>query len=151
MNWIFIAATYRVHGDVIDVFPAESDEEAMRIELFDDEVENIGYFDPLTGEMLQRVPRVTIYPKTIMSRHVRQLLEAIDMIKIELKQRLEELQRANKLVEAQRLEQRTQFDIEMMLELGYCTGIENYSRYLSGRKAGEPPPTLFDYLPKMHY
>lgn len=140
--------TYRVRGDVIDVFPAESDREAVRIELFDDEIESLSYFDPLTGEVLGRVPRLTIYPKThyVTPREI--LLEAIGQIRDELRERLEELYAAGKLVEAQRLEQRTRFDMEMMQELGYCSGIENYSRYLSGRAAGEPPPTLLDYLPK---
>lgn len=141
-------ATYRVRGDVIDVFPAESEKEAVRIELFDEEVENISLFDPLTGESLQRLSRVTIYPKSHYVTPHEQLMATVDDIKVELDQRLNELRDNNKLVEAQRLEQRTQFDIEMMVELGYCTGIENYSRYLSGRSPGEPPPTLFDYLPK---
>ncbi|HEY8554537.1 MAG TPA: excinuclease ABC subunit UvrB [Burkholderiales bacterium] len=139
--------TYRVRGDVIDIYPAESDRDAIRVELFDDEVEQISYFDPLTGEVLRKVPRVTIYPKTHYVTPRETLLDAVEQIKVELDQRLHELRRANKLVEAQRLEQRTRFDIEMMLEVGYCSGIENYSRYLSGRKAGEPPPCLFDYLP----
>ncbi len=140
-------ATYRVRGDVIDVYPAESDGEAVRIELFDDEVENLSYFDPLTGEVLRRVPRLSIYPKSHYVTPRQTLLDAIELIKVELKQRLEHLRDNNLLVEAQRLEQRTQFDIEMILELGYCSGIENYSRYLSGRQQGEAPPTLFDYLP----
>jgi len=143
----FYRGTYRVHGDVIDIYPAESDTEAVRIELFGDEVENLSYFDPLTGEILRRVPRITVYPKTHYVTPRDRVLESIDKIKIELKQRLEQFHTANKLLEAQRLEQRTLFDVEMLLELGYCTGIENYSRYLSGRNAGEPPPTLFDYLP----
>jgi excinuclease ABC subunit B len=139
--------TFRVRGDVIDVFPAESEKEAVRIELFDEEVESLSYFDPLTGEILRSVPRLTIYPKThyVTPRHT--LLDMVDAVKIELRQRLDELHKANKLVEAQRLEQRTVYDIEMIMELGYCSGIENYSRYLSGRTPGEPPPTLFDYLP----
>ncbi len=141
-------ATYRVRGEVIDIFPAESERDAIRIELFDDEIEQISYFDPLTGEILQRVNRITIYPKTHYVTPREQLLAAVERIKQELKARLEQLNAENKLVEAQRLEQRTQFDIEMMLELGYCNGIENYSRHLSGRKAGEAPPTLFDYLPE---
>jgi excinuclease ABC subunit B len=140
-------ATYRVRGEVIDIYPAESDSEAVRIELFDDSIESIAWFDPLTGEMRRRVPRVTIYPKTHYATPREVILGAIEQIKIELKERLEQLRDLNKLVEAQRLEQRTLFDIEMMQELGYCSGIENYSRYLSGRNAGEPPPTLFDYLP----
>ncbi len=143
-----VRATYRVHGDVIDVYPAESDKEAVRIELFDDEIENLSYFDPLTGEILQRIPRVTIYPKTHYVTPQETLLKAVDDIRIELKQRLNILNEQNKLVEAQRLEQRTQYDIEMILQLGFCSGIENYSRYLSGRNPGDAPPTLFDYLPK---
>ncbi len=140
-------ANYRVRGDVIDIFPAESDLEAIRIELFDDTVENISFFDPLTGEVLRKVPRVTIYPKTHYVTPRETLLEAVEQIKVELGERLEVLRNQNKLVEAQRLEQRTRFDLEMILELGYCNGIENYSRYLSGREPGLPPPTLFDYLP----
>jgi len=140
-------ATYRVRGDVIDIYPAESDSEAVRIELFDDEIESISLFDPLTGEIRRKVPRYTVYPKSHYVTPRETLLKAVDQIKIELKERLEQLRDNNKLVEAQRLEQRTQFDIEMINELGYCSGIENYSRYLSGRNAGESPPTLFDYLP----
>ena len=139
-------ATYRVRGEVIDVYPAESDSEALRIELFDDEVERLSLFDPLTGEILRRLARYTIYPKSHYVTPREQLLEAVEAIKIELKERLEQLRSLNKLVEAQRLEQRTLFDIEMILEVGYCSGIENYSRYLSGRNAGESPPTMFDYL-----
>lgn len=138
---------FRVHGDVIDVFPADSERDAVRIELFDNEVENISIFDPLTGEVFQRLPRVTIFPKTHYVTPRQKLLDMVDEIKVELKDRLAYLRDANKLVEAQRLEQRTQFDIEMILEIGYCSGIENYSRYLSGGEPGEPPPTLFDYLP----
>jgi excinuclease ABC subunit B len=140
--------TFRVRGEVIDVHPAESDREAIRIELFDDEIENLSYFDPLTGEVLRRVPRLTVYPKThyVTPREV--LLEAVDHIKIELKERLAHLRDNDRLVEAQRLEQRTQYDIEMIMETGYCSGIENYSRYLSKRPSGAPPPCLFDYLPK---
>ncbi|HAT3858321.1 TPA: excinuclease ABC subunit UvrB [Legionella pneumophila] len=138
---------FRVHGDVIDVFPADSEKEAIRIELFDDEVDNIARFDPLTGEILQRLPRVTIFPKTHYVTPRERILETVEKVKVELQERLAELNAQNKLVEAQRLEQRTCFDIEMMLELGYCSGIENYSRYLSKREAGEAPPTLFDYLP----
>ena len=139
-------ANYRVRGEVIDIHPAESEYEAVRIELFDDEVEQLSFFDPLTGEILRRVTRLTIYPKShyVTPKHVIQ--EAIGKIKLELKERLEQLRDNNKLVEAQRLEQRTMFDLEMMRELGYCNGIENYSRYLSGRKPGEPPPCLYDYL-----
>ena len=140
-------ATYRVRGEVIDIFPAESDGEAVRVELFDDEIDSLAWFDPLTGEVLRRVPRLTVYPKTHYATSRDVILGAIDRIKVELKDRLEQLRESNKLVEAQRLEQRTLFDLEMMQELGYCNGIENYSRYLSGRQAGEPPPTLFDYLP----
>ena len=140
-------ANYRVRGDVIDIFPAESDLEAIRIELFDDTVETISYFDPLTGEVLRKVPRVTVYPKSHYVTPREKLLEAVEHIKVELGERLEVLKSQNKLVEAQRLEQRTRFDMEMILELGYCNGIENYSRYLSGREHGEAPPTLFDYLP----
>jgi excinuclease ABC subunit B len=138
---------YRVRGDVIDVFPAESETEAVRIELFDSEVEQISFFDPLTGAVLRRVPRVTIYPKThyVTPREV--LLGAVDKIKDELHPRLKQLRDHGKLVEAQRLEQRTMYDMEMIMELGYCSGIENYSRYLSGREPGAAPPTLFDYLP----
>ena len=143
----FSSGTYRVRGEVIDIFPAESDREALRIELFDDEVENLSLFDPLTGDVIRQVPRYTVYPSSHYVTPRSTLLEAIDKIKAELKPRLEELRQANKLVEAQRLEQRTQFDLEMMAEIGYCNGIENYSRHLSNRKAGEPPPTLFDYLP----
>ncbi len=140
-------ASYRVRGEVIDIYPAESDKDAVRIELFDDEVESLAYFDPLTGEVIQKVPRLTIYPKSHYVTPRQTLLDAIDHIKAELKERLAQLRDNNKLVEAQRLEQRTLFDIEMINELGYCSGIENYSRYLSGRAPGEPPPTLFDYLP----
>jgi excinuclease ABC subunit B len=139
--------TYRVRGDVIDIFPADSDREAVRVELFDDEVDNLAYFDPLTGEVLQRLPRVTIYPKTHYVTPRQTVLEAVEQIKAELPQRLDYFYAENKLVEAQRLEQRVKYDIEMMIELGYCSGIENYSRYLSGRAPGEPPPTLIDYLP----
>jgi excinuclease ABC subunit B len=144
---ILARGQFRVHGDVIDIFPADAEKEAVRIELFDDEVENIACFDPLTGEILHRLPRVTIFPKTHYVTPRDRILETIDLVKIELQERLTELNSQNKLVEAQRLEQRTAFDIEMMMELGYCSGIENYSRYLSGRKPGEAPPTLFDYLP----
>ena len=139
--------TFRVRGDVLDIFPAESEREAVRVQLFDDEVEDIRYFDPLTGEMDRRVPRVTIYPKTHYVTPRETLEGSIDKIRLELRERLGVLRSEQKLVEAQRLEQRTLFDIEMMLEVGYCTGIENYSRYLSGRNPGEPPPCLFDYVP----
>ncbi|QDP71538.1 excinuclease ABC subunit UvrB [Legionella israelensis] len=138
---------FRVHGDVIDIFPADSEKEAIRIELFDNEVENISRFDPLTGEIIQRLPRITIFPKTHYVTPRERILQTIEQVKMELQERLEEFIAEDKLLEAQRLEQRTNFDIEMMLELGYCSGIENYSRYLSGRNPGEPPPTLFDYLP----
>lgn len=143
----FARATFRVRGDVIDIYPAESEFEAIRVELFDDEVENISAFDPLTGEVLGRLPRFTFYPKShyVTPREV--LLEAVEAIKEELAERLKVLYEESRLVEAQRLEQRTRFDLEMILELGYCSGIENYSRYLSGRPAGAPPPTLYDYLP----
>ncbi len=140
-------ATYRVRGDVIDVFPAESDEKALRIELFDDEIERLSLFDPLTGEVDQRLARYTIYPKTHYVTPREKLLAAVEEIKIELAERLEQLRSVNKLVEAQRLEQRTVFDLEMIMEVGYCSGIENYSRYLSAREIGESPPTMFDYLP----
>jgi len=140
-------ATYRVRGEVIDIFPAESEQEALRVELFDDEVERLSLFDPLTGEIIRRLARYTVYPKSHYVTPREQLLSAVEAIKIELKERLKQLRSLNKLVEAQRLEQRTLFDIEMILEVGYCSGIENYSRYLSGRGAGESPPTMFDYLP----
>ncbi|SEI73975.1 MULTISPECIES: excinuclease ABC subunit UvrB [unclassified Pseudomonas] len=143
----FARATFRVRGDVIDIFPAESDLEAIRIELFDDEVESLSAFDPLTGEVIRKLPRFTFYPKSHYVTPRETLLDAMEGIKVELQERLEYLRGANKLVEAQRLEQRTRFDLEMILELGYCNGIENYSRYLSGRPAGAPPPTLYDYLP----
>ena len=144
----FQRGTYRVRGDVIDVFPAESEKEAVRVELFDDEIDNISTFDPLTGEVLARVPRYTVFPKTHYVTPRERILAVLDEIREELAERLEVLKDTNKLVEAQRLEQRTRFDLEMIKELGYCSGIENYSRYLSGRQPGEPPPTLFDYLPK---
>ena len=144
----FERGNFRVRGEVIDVFPAESEKEAVRIELFDDEVDCISMFDPLTGAILQRdLPRCTIYPKTHYVTPRERVLEAIDGIKVELEVRKKQLLENNKLVEEQRISQRTQFDIEMMMELGFCSGIENYSRYLSGRAEGEPPPTLFDYLP----
>ena len=143
----FHRATYRVRGDVIDIFPAESDEEAVRVELFDDEVEQLSFFDPLTGRVLRKVPRLTIYPKTHYVTPRETLLQAVDEIEDELKDRLAHFRDHNKLVEEQRLDQRTRYDLEMIKELGFCTGIENYSRYLSGRGPGEPPPTLFDYLP----
>lgn len=139
--------TYRVRGDVIDVFPAESERNAVRIELFDDEVESLSYFDPLTGEVERRVARLTIFPKSHYVTPRERLLEACEHIKAELIPRLKYLRENDKLLEAQRLEQRTLFDLEMIRELGYCSGIENYSRYLSGRNPGEPPPCLFDYIP----
>jgi excinuclease ABC subunit B len=139
--------TFRVRGEVIDIYPAESDEEAVRIEMFDEEIENLSLFDPLTGEILQKVPRYSVYPKTHYVTPRETIVGAISAIKEEMRERVAELRAMDKLVEAQRLEQRTLFDIEMMNELGYCSGIENYSRYLSGRAPGEPPPTLFDYLP----
>ena len=142
-----IQGTYRVRGEVIDIFPAESEREALRIELFDDEIEGLSYFDPLTGEVLRRVPRATVYPKTHYVTPRDRLLGAMDEIKNELRDRLIIQRDAGQLLEAQRLEQRTRFDLEMIQELGYCSGIENYSRFLSGRATGEPPPTLFDYLP----
>ena len=139
--------TYRVRGEVIDVYPAESEKDAVRIELFDDEIENLSWFDPLTGEVARRVPRLTVYPKSHYVTPRERVVEAIEAIREELVDRLAVLRAANRLVEAQRLEQRTRFDIEMMTEIGHCKGIENYSRFLSGRRPGEPPPTLFDYLP----
>ena len=139
--------TYRVRGDVIDIFPAESEREAIRVQLFDDEIEGIMFFDPLTGAIDRPVPRATIYPKSHYVTPRETLLAAVDMIRDDLDVRLAELRAADRLVEVQRLEQRTRFDLEMIMEVGYCTGIENYSRYLSGREPGEPPPTLFDYLP----
>jgi len=139
--------TFRVRGDVVDVFPAEAERDAVRVQFFDEEIESLAYFDPLTGEVLRKVPRLTIFPSTHYVTPRERITAAIEEIKDELKGRLAELRAANKLVEAQRLEQRTLFDLEMMTELGYCSGIENYSRYLSGRAPGEPPPCLFDYLP----
>lgn len=144
----FHRATYRVRGEVIDIYPADSDKDAVRVELFDDEVENISVFDPLTGEVLQKIPRITIYPKSHYVTPRSRVLEAVDSIKEELVERAEQLREADKLVELQRIDQRVKYDVEMMQELGYCNGIENYSRYLSGRNPGEPPPTLFDYLPQ---
>lgn len=140
--------TYRVRGEIIDIYPADSEREAIRVELFDDEIETLSFFDPLTGEIMRKVPRLTVYPKTHYVTPRQRLLDATDLIKDELRERLEQLTSAGKLVEAQRLGQRTQFDLEMIHELGYCSGIENYSRYLSGRQPGEPPPCLFDYLPE---
>ena len=143
----FSQGTYRVRGDVIDIFPAESDRDAVRVELFDDEVDSLSYFDPLTGEVSRRVPRLTIFPKTHYVTPRDRLLAACEWIREELRDRLSYLRKNEKLLEAQRLEQRTLFDLEMIKELGYCSGIENYSRYLSGRAEGEPPPCLFDYVP----
>jgi excinuclease ABC subunit B len=140
--------TYRVRGDVIDIFPAESEREAVRVELFDDKIDALSFFDPLTGEVLRKVPRLTVYPSTHYVTPKERVQKAVEDIRGELRTRLLELHAASKLVEAQRLQQRTLFDLEMMNEVGYCAGIENYSRYLSGRAAGEPPPCLFDYLPK---
>src|ERR1700677_4369697 len=139
--------TYRVRGDVIDIFPAESEREAVRVELFDDRIDSLSFFDPLTGEVLRKVPRLTVYPSTHYVTPRERVHKAVDEIRDELRTRLLELHGASKLVEAQRLQQRTLFDLEMMGEVGYCAGIENYSRYLSGRQPGEPPPCLFDYLP----
>ena len=135
-----------MRGDVIDIFPADSELEAVRIELFDDQIDLISIFDPLTGSVLRSVPRITIFPKTHYVTPRKKLLDATKKIKAELDEQLENLKVKQKLIEAQRLEQRTLYDIEMIKELGYCQGIENYSRYLSGRKEGEPPPCLFDYL-----
>jgi len=139
--------TYRVRGEVIDIHPAEEDREAVRVELFDDEIDALSFFDPLTGHILRKVPRLTVYPKTHYVTPRDKVLAALDTIRDELRERLSELRDQNKLLEAQRLEQRTLFDLEMLQELGYCSGIENYSRHLSGRMPGEPPPTLLDYLP----
>jgi len=144
----FRRGTFRVRGDVIDIHPAESDNEAVRVELFDDEIEQVTLFDPLTGEILHRVPRYTVYPSSHFVTPKERVFKAMEEIKIELKARLIELREAERLVEAQRLEQRVQFDLEMMAELGFCSGIENYSRYLSGRDPGLPPPCLYDYIPR---
>jgi excinuclease ABC subunit B len=144
----FRRATFRVRGDTIDVYPADSDSEALRIELFGDEIEKLSWFDPLTGAIIKEVPRATIFPKTHYVTPKETVLNCIDSIKEELKERLDYLRSINKLVEAQRLEERTNYDIEMMRELGYCQGVENYSRYLSGRNPGQSPPCLFDYVPK---
>src|SRR5271154_1363583 len=140
--------TYRVRGDVIDIFPAESERDAVRVELFDDSIEALSFFDPLTGEVVRKVPRLTIYPSSHYVTPKERVYKAVDEIRDELRLRLQDLNASGKLVEAQRLQQRTLFDLEMMHEVGYCAGIENYSRYLSGRSSGEPPPCLFDYLPK---
>jgi excinuclease ABC subunit B len=143
----FSQGTFRVRGDIIDIFPAESGRDAIRVELFDDTIESLSIFDPLTGSIVRKVPRFTVYPGTHFVTPKDRLIQAIDQIREELRERLIELRAADKLVEAQRLEQRTMFDMEMMKEVGYCAGIENYSRYLSGREPGEPPPCLYDYLP----
>jgi excinuclease ABC subunit B len=140
--------TYRVRGDVIDIFPAESEREAVRLELFDDTIDSISLFDPLTGAVSRKVPRFTVYPGTHYVTPRERLIGAVDQVREDLRTRLKELRDTGKLLEAQRLEQRTMFDMEMMKEVGYCAGIENYSRYLSGRSAGDPPPCLFDYLPR---
>ncbi|WP_420714346.1 excinuclease ABC subunit UvrB [Acinetobacter sp. MD2] len=144
----FVRGTYRIRGETIDIFPAESDQEAIRIELFDDEVDSIRWFDPLTGKMIRKTPRVTIYPKSHYVTPKDHLYRAIDTIKAELKDQIAFFKAQDKLLEAQRIEQRTRYDLEMMQQLGYTNGIENYSRHLSGRQAGEAPPTLFDYLPE---
>ena len=143
----FERGTFRVRGDVIDIFPADAEKQAVRVELFDDEIDKISLFDPLTGAVDKSVIRATVFPKTHYVTPREKILDAIERIKEELKERKLQLQQANKLLEEQRISQRTQFDIEMMMELGYCSGIENYSRYLSGRAPGEPPPTLLDYFP----
>ena len=144
----FRRATFRVRGDVIDIYPADSERDALRIELFGDEIERLLWIDPLTGEVIQETPRATIYPKTHYVTPKETVLGCLKAVREELKERLIFLKDNNKLVEAQRLQERTTYDLEMMQELGYCQGIENYSRYLSGRGIGEPPPCLFDYLPK---
>lgn len=144
----FTRGTYRVRGEIIDIFPAESEQQAIRVELFDDEVDSIRWFDPLTGKLIRKVPRVTIYPKSHYVTPRESLEKAVGTIKTELKSQLEFFKNNDKLVEAQRLEQRTRYDLEMIQQLGYCNGIENYSRHLSGRPSGEAPPTLFDYIPK---
>ena len=144
----FKRATYRVKGDVVDIFPAESEKEALRVELFDNEIESLKYFDPLTGEIFREVPRATIFPKThyVTSRDI--MLSAMKKIRVEMRDRVKYFKKNEKFIEAQRIEERTKFDLEMIKELGYCSGIENYSRYLSGRNEGDAPPTLFDYLPE---
>ena len=144
----FKRSMYRVRGDVIDVFPADSEKEALRIELFGNEIDALKLFDPLTGEIYREVPRITIYPKSHYVTSREKVLQAIEFIKEELAQRLDYLRKENKLMEAQRLEERTKYDIEMLRELGFCSGIENYSRFLSDRQPGEPPPTLYEYLPE---
>lgn len=144
----FERGTYRVRGETVDIHPAESDKKALRVNLFDDEIESLLLFDPLTGSILQNIPRYTVYPKSHYVAPKARIVATFDKIKEELRQRLDDLNAQNKLVEAQRLEQRTRYDLEMIQSLGYCSGIENYSRFLSGREANEPPPTLFDYMPK---
>ena len=144
----FLRGTYRIRGEILDIFPAESEQNAVRIELFDDEVDSIRWFDPLTGKMIRKVPRITIYPKSHYVTPKDNLQRAIETIREELKERLAYFRAEDKLLEAQRIEQRTRYDLEMMQQLGYTNGIENYSRHLSGRPAGEAPPTLFDYLPE---
>ena len=144
----FKRSMYRVRGDVIDVFPADSEKEALRIELFGNEIDSLKLFDPLTGEIIREVPRITIYPKSHYVTTREKILQAIEFIKEELVLRLDYLRKENKLVEAQRLEERTKYDLEMLKELGFCSGIENYSRFLSDRQPGEPPPTLYEYLPQ---
>ncbi|MDO9483841.1 MAG: excinuclease ABC subunit B, partial [Hydrogenophaga sp.] len=144
----FSRGKFRVRGDTIDVFPAEHSEMAIRIELFDDEVETLQLFDPLTGKVRQKIPRFTVYPSSHYVTPREQVLSAVEAIKEELRERLKDLVGMGKLVEAQRLEQRTRFDLEMLAEVGHCKGIENYSRHLSGSAPGEPPSTLTDYLPK---
>ncbi|AMW78569.1 excinuclease ABC subunit B [Acinetobacter sp. TGL-Y2] len=144
----FLRGTYRIRGEILDIFPAESDQNAVRIELFDDEVDSIRWFDPLTGKMVRKIPRITIYPKSHYVTPKNNLERAIGTIRTELKERLEFFRANDKLLEAQRIEQRTRYDLEMMQQLGYTNGIENYSRHLSGRPSGEAPPTLFDYLPE---
>ncbi|MBI2509736.1 MAG: DEAD/DEAH box helicase family protein, partial [Betaproteobacteria bacterium] len=143
----FRRGVFRVRGDVLDIFPAENSETAVRLTLFDDEVETLHLFDPLTGQVLSRVPRYTVYPSSHYVTPRASTLRAIEAIKEELRERIDWFQKENKLVEAQRIESRTRFDLEMLAEMGFCKGIENYSRHLSGRKPGEPPPTLIDYLP----
>ena len=143
----FSRGSFRVRGDVIDIYPAESDRDAIRLILFDDELESLSLFDPLTGEVISKLPRYTIYPKSHYVTPRDKILKAIDSIESELHERLSQLKEQDKLVEEQRLKQRTQYDLELIRELGFCTGVENYSKHLSGRESGEPPPTLFDYLP----
>lgn len=147
-QYVLERGQFRVHGDVIDIYPADAEKDAIRIELFEDEIEALASFDPLTGEVIQRLVRTTIFPKSHYVTPRERLLQAVEHIKAELRDRVAALTEAHKLVEVQRLTERTRYDLEMILEIGYCSGIENYSRYLSGRGEGEPPPTLFDYLPR---